>query len=110
MTPAPRPARAASPLRGPSCRAAAGARAVKRRLIRQLEEAMRQTGCGKSELARRMATSRSSLDRLLDPGNPSLTLGTLVRAARALGRGVRLELTGRGGEGAEGREPGESTT
>ena len=46
----------------------------------------------KSEIAKRMKTSRAQLDRLLDPDNESVTLGTLTRAAQALGRHLRLEL------------------
>ena len=46
----------------------------------------------KSEMARRMKTSRSQLDRLLDPDNTRIQLDTLYKAARAVGRHVRLEL------------------
>ena len=45
-----------------------------------------------AEMARRMDTSRSQLDRLLDPDNNSVTLETLTRAARAVGRQVKVEL------------------
>ena len=44
------------------------------------------------QLARRMKTSRSALERLLDPDNPSVTLLTLERAARALGKSITIEL------------------
>ena len=46
----------------------------------------------KSEMARRMNTSRSQLDRLLDPDNTKIQLDTLYKAASAVGRKVRLEL------------------
>ena len=46
----------------------------------------------KSALARRMRTSRAQLDRLLDPESESVTLGTLTRAAHAVGRRLRMEL------------------
>ena len=46
----------------------------------------------KVEMARRMNTSRAALDRLLDPVNASVTLQTLCRAARAIGRDLRIEL------------------
>ena len=46
----------------------------------------------KSEMARRMKTSRSQLDRLLDPDNTRIRLDTLYKAASAVGRTVRLEL------------------
>ena len=49
-------------------------------------------GLRKSDLARRMRTSRAQLDRLLDPENELVTLGTLIRAARAMGRHLRMEL------------------
>ncbi len=66
--------------------------AVKRVLARQVEAAMEQEGLSKTEMARRMQTSRSALDRLLDPENESVTLATLQKAAVAVGREVRLEL------------------
>ena len=53
---------------------------------------MKQEGLSKSEMARRMGTSRSALERLLDPSNPSVTLLTIERAARALGKKMRVEL------------------
>ena len=68
------------------------ARAVKRVLARQLDALMRQQGLSKAALARRMRTSRAQLDRLLDPDNESVTLGTLARAAQAVGRQLHLEL------------------
>jgi len=46
----------------------------------------------KTELASRMHTSRAQLDRLLDPDNESVTLGTLARVAKAVGRNLRVEL------------------
>ena len=68
-------------------------RAVKRVLAFQLAEAMREQPISKVEMANRLATSRSQLDRLLDPGNDGVTLGMLAKAARAVGRTIRLELT-----------------
>ena len=53
---------------------------------------MKAQGLTKAELARRMKTSRAVLDRLLDEKNPSVTLSTIMRAASALGRRIRLEL------------------
>jgi DNA-binding Xre family transcriptional regulator len=70
----------------------ATARAIKRVLARQLGELMRREEISKTELATRMKTSRAQLDRLLDPRNESVTLGTLARAAQAVGRHLRLEL------------------
>jgi antitoxin HicB len=53
---------------------------------------MRENHLTKSALARRMQTSRAQLDRLLDPDNESVTLGTLTRAAHAVGRNLKVEL------------------
>lgn len=68
------------------------AAAIKRVLARQLEAAMKQNHFSKAEMARRMRTSRSALDRLLDPEYDAVTLSTLRKAATALGRELRLEL------------------
>lgn len=67
--------------------------AVKRVLAFQLAEAMKNQGISKVEMAKRLDTSRSQLDRLLDPEHDGVTLGILARAAKAVGRGIRLELT-----------------
>lgn len=64
---------------------------IKRVLVYQLEELMKEQNLSKAEMSRRMKTSRASLERLLDPGNQSVTLQTLDRAARALGK--RLEIS-----------------
>ena len=66
--------------------------AIKRVLARQIEEAMKSEGLSKTAMAGRMETSRSALERLLDPENESVTLATLQKAASAIGRQVRLEL------------------
>jgi antitoxin HicB len=68
------------------------AKAIKRVIARQLGAVMRENHLTKSMLARRMRTSRAQLDRLLDPDNDSVTLGTLTRAAHAVGRNLRMEL------------------
>jgi antitoxin HicB len=68
------------------------ARAIKRVIARQLDALMDKEGLTKTELAKRMRTSRAQLDRLLDPDNESVTLGTLTRAAQAVGRQLRMEL------------------
>jgi antitoxin HicB len=68
------------------------ARAIKRVLARQLGALMQGEGLTKTELAKRMKTSRAQLDRLLDPNNESVTLSTLTRAAQAVGRQLRMEL------------------
>ena len=66
--------------------------AVKRVIALQIEEAMRSRSISRSEMARRMGTSRSTVDRLLDPANPSVTLHTLERAASAVGRRLDVQL------------------
>lgn len=68
------------------------ATAVKRVLAWQLEESRRAQGISKSELARQLHTSRTQVDRLLDPENTQVQLETLQRAARALGRTLVVEL------------------
>jgi hypothetical protein len=66
--------------------------AIKRVLTWQIEKSMKRLNIAKSEMARRMKTSRSQLDRLLDPNNGNVTLATLARAGQVLGKHVRLEL------------------
>jgi antitoxin HicB len=67
-------------------------RAIKRVIARQLDALMQDQGLTKSNLAKRVRTNRAQLDRLLDPDNESVTLGTLTRAAQAVGRQLRMEL------------------
>lgn len=66
--------------------------AAKRVLAFQIEESMRTASLTKTEMARRMRTTRAQLDRLLDPDNPSTTLQTLVKAAGAVGKRLRISL------------------
>ena len=66
--------------------------AIKRVIAWALAEAMEDQDLSKAEMARRMKTSRSQLDRLLDPENADVKLDTLARAAKATGRELRLEL------------------
>ena len=66
--------------------------AVKRVLAYQLAEAMSTQGITKLAMAKRLETSRSQLDRILDPNNDSVSLGLLARAARVVGRKLHLEL------------------
>jgi antitoxin HicB len=68
------------------------ARAIKRVIARQLDALMEDQGLSKSALAKKMKTSRAQLDRVLDPDNGSVTLETLTRAAKAVGRQLRMEL------------------
>lgn len=73
-------------------RAEAEAIAVKRILAFRLQALMKKQNISKAQLAKRMGTSRSALDRLLDPENASVTLLTLERAAQALGKSIKIEL------------------
>ncbi len=66
--------------------------AIKRVVAFQIDQLMKQQNLSKTEMAARMATSRTSLNRLLDPSIGSVTLQTLERAAAALGKRLRLEL------------------
>jgi len=68
------------------------AAAIKRVIAWQLAEAMKARQISKSEMARRMCTSRSQLNRLLDPNVEAIELQTLVRAAHVLGRNLKVEL------------------
>ena len=65
--------------------------AIKRVVARQVEDAMREKGFTKAEMARRMHTSRAALDRLLDPEYEAVTLSTLRKAAVAAGVGVVVQ-------------------
>ena len=71
--------------------AQAHAVAVKRVLAWQVQEAMRAECLTKTEMAKRMNTSRAALDRVLDPDNMSVTLLTLDKVADALGKHLRVE-------------------
>ena len=67
--------------------------AAKRLIAFQIAREMESANISRSELARRMKTSRSSVERLLDPTNPSVTLQTLERAASAVGKRLKIHLT-----------------
>jgi len=66
--------------------------AIKRVLARQISQEMIDRNLSKTEMARRMNTSRAALDRLLDPENDAVTLNTLSKAATAVGRQLHFEL------------------
>jgi hypothetical protein len=67
--------------------------AIKRVLSWQLSRAMHKQRKTKQAMARHLRTSRSQLDRLLDPQNISVTLDTIARAARALGMRLTIRMT-----------------
>lgn len=66
------------------------ATAIKRVIAFQIIDLMQKHNLSKTDMARRMKTSRSSIDRLLDPKNESVTLQTLERAALALGKRLQV--------------------
>ena len=67
-------------------------RAMKQALALQLAKLLKEQELTKAEMAVRMKTSRAAVDRLLDASNTSVTLATLGKAARALGRTIKIEL------------------
>lgn len=66
--------------------------AIKEVIAWQIAEAMRAKNISQRQLAERMGTSRTQISRLLDPRNGNVTIATLQRAAREVGRSLRLEL------------------
>jgi antitoxin HicB len=68
------------------------ATAIKEVLAWQILEAMKAQNISRKSLAERMKTSRSQISRLLDPRDGNVTLSTLQRAAKMVGRSLRLEL------------------
>jgi len=66
------------------------ASAVKRVIAELLAEGMNREGLSKPQMARRMGTSRSQLDRVLDPRYVTIQLDTLIKAARAVGQEVSI--------------------
>ncbi len=69
----------------------AEAAAIKRVIAFQVETLMKERNISKTSMAKQMNTSRSSLDRLLDPTNTSITLQTLERAAHVVGKRLKIE-------------------
>ena len=63
-------------------------------LVWQLEQAMQKQQKTKQAMARQLRTSRSQLDRLLDPRNVSVTLDTITRAAKAHGKRLIIRVAG----------------
>lgn len=66
--------------------------AIKRVLAWQLEQAMEKKHLSKSQMAKDMKTSRTQLDRILDPTNDRIQLDTVIKAAKVLGHGLKIEL------------------
>jgi antitoxin HicB len=68
------------------------AAAVKAVIAHQLAKEMKKKKITKQRMAELMKTSRAQLDRLLDPDNGSATIESLQRAARIVGRELRMQL------------------
>jgi transcriptional regulator with XRE-family HTH domain len=68
------------------------ARALKQAVSLQFDQLLKKQAVTKAQMAARMKTSRAAVDRLLDASNPSVTLNTLGKAARALGRKIKIVL------------------
>jgi len=68
------------------------AAAIKHEVACQLSDAMKSGNISKKQLAAKIGTSRSQLDRLLDPDNTSVHLLTMAKAARAVGKRLRIEM------------------
>ena len=66
--------------------------AIKEVLAWQIAEAMKAQNLSRKRLAERMQTSRSQIRRLLDPNDGNVTIATLQRAAKIVGRTLRIEL------------------
>ena len=69
------------------------AKAQKRLLALQIADIMEDANVTKTALAQRMKTSRSQLDRLLDPENTSITLESLDNLANAVNKRLRIEFS-----------------
>jgi hypothetical protein len=70
------------------CRASA----IKFKIAHELEKAMSQQKISKVQMAKRLKTSRTGIDRLLDPANTSITLNTLAKVAHFLGKRIDFAL------------------
>jgi DNA-binding Xre family transcriptional regulator len=68
------------------------AAAAKKVIAFQVQQMMSEQKLSKTEMSRRMKTSRAALNRLLDPRNQAVTLQTLDRAARALGKRLQIHI------------------
>jgi len=72
-----------------SCRAAA----IKFKISSELGKIMDERNISKAEIAKRLKTSRTGVDRLLDPENTSITLNTMAKVADLLGKRMEFSLT-----------------
>ena len=72
--------------------AEATSRAQKRVLVYQLLETMKSTKITKSELARRLKTSNTQIERIFDPDNDRVQFNTIQKVATAMGKQIQLKL------------------
>jgi hypothetical protein len=72
--------------------------AIKEVIAWQVERSMSERGLTKTALAEAMQTSRTQVNRLLDPANTGVSMHTLYRAAAVLGKNLRIEFVERGTE------------
>ena len=79
-------------LEGEGMLAEAQAEAIKRVLSWQLAEHLKTKGINKTAFAKKLGTSRSQVDRLLDPKNTSVSLATLSNAAESIGKRLEIRL------------------
>jgi predicted XRE-type DNA-binding protein len=70
------------------CRASA----IKFKIAREIEKIMSERNISKAEIARQLNTSRTGVDRLLDPENTSITLNTMAKVAHLLGKRIEFAL------------------
>lgn len=70
--------------------------AIKRVIAWQLQRAMTKNQISKKEMAGRLGTSRTQVDRLLDPSYIGVSLDNVARAAHAVGKRVRIEIVDAG--------------
>lgn len=66
--------------------------ALKKSVALQFEKALKSKEVSKAAMAKRMRTSRTQVDRVLDPSNVATSIETLQRAAAALGKSIRIKL------------------
>ncbi len=66
--------------------------AIKRIIAYEVQKSMDENYITKTEMAKRMGTSRSSITRLLDPFNDSITLATIESALSAIGKRVKIQI------------------
>lgn len=71
-----------------ACRASA----IKFKIARELEKAMNEQNISKAQIAKRLKTSRTGVDRLLDPDNTSITLKSMAKVASLLGKRIEFAL------------------